>query len=295
MSGCNTIGNRFATLVPFATHVSNPRNLGMSTPAAGIQTQDLVTRSDAHGVATLTLNRPRQYNALSAAMLEALQAAVDDLATDRSVRVVVLAAAGKAFCAGHDLKEMRAHPDKAFQQVLFRRCSSVMLSLLRLPQPVIARVHGMATAAGCQLVATCDLAVASTEARFAVSGINVGLFCSTPSVALARNVNRKQAMEMLMTGDFIDADTALERGLINQVAAPDALDATVQALAGKICAKSGAAVAAGKNMFYKQLEMGISDAYDYTAEVMACNMMTADAGEGIDAFMAKRAPQWCHE
>src|SRR5699024_287516 len=202
---------------------------------------------------------------------------------------------GKAFCAGHDLKEMRAHPDKAYQQALFQRCSNVMLGLLRLPQPVIARVHGMATAAGCQLVATCDLAVASTQARFAVSGINVGLFCSTPSVALARNVNRKQAMEMLMTGDFIDADAALQRGLVNQVAAPDALDAAVHELAAKIRAKSGAAVATGKAMFYKQLEMGIGDAYDYTTEVMACNMMTADATEGIDAFMQKRRPEWRHE
>lgn len=255
----------------------------------------LITRSDDDGIATLTLNRPAQYNALSEAMLDALQSRLDELAEDRSARVVVLAAEGKAFCAGHDLKEMRAHTDKDYQKALFERCSRVMLDFLRLPQPVIARVHGMATAAGCQLVATCDLAVASTQAQFAVSGINVGLFCSTPSVALARNVVRKQAMEMLMTGDFIDAATAQARGLVNRVVEPGELDAAVHELADKIRAKSGAAVATGKAMFYKQLEMGISDAYGYTAEVMACNMMNADAAEGIDAFMQKRKPEWRHE
>lgn len=266
----------------------------MSTAAADMD-QALVTRHDDDGIVTLTLNRPAQYNALSAAMLAALQARLDELHDDRSARVVVLAAAGKAFCPGHDLKEMRAHSDKAWHKALFQRCSDVMLGLLRLPQPVIARVHGMATAAGCQLVASCDLAVASTEARFAVSGIRVGLFCSTPAVALSRNVTRKQAMEMLMTGDFIDADTALQRGLVNRVVEPAALDNAVRELADSILAKSGAAVATGKAMFYKQLEMGIGDAYDYTAEGMACNMMHADAAEGIDAFMEKRAPHWRHE
>lgn len=267
----------------------------MSSNATEIEHHALVQRSDDTGVATLTLNRPAQYNALSEAMLGALQAELDKLAADKQTRVVVLAGAGKAFCAGHDLKEMRQHADKAYHQALFQQCSAVMLSMLRLPQPIIARVHGMATAAGCQLVATCDLAIASTAARFAVSGINVGLFCSTPAVALTRNLQRKQAMAMLMTGDFIDAEAACSKGLVNQVVAPEELDAAVQGLAGKILAKSGAAVATGKAMFYRQLELGISDAYDYTAEVMAGNMMQADAGEGIDAFIAKRRPVWRHE
>ncbi len=267
----------------------------MSTAASAAIDEAIVQRRDDDGVTTLTLNRPKQYNALSEAMLQALQTTLDEIADDKTVRVVILAAAGKAFCAGHDLKEMRTHPDKPYQKALFERCSALMLSILRLPQPVIAQVHGMATAAGCQLVATCDLAVASTEARFAVSGINVGLFCSTPAVALSRNVARKPAMEMLMTGDFIDAATALERGLVNRVVEPEALDASARALADAIKAKSAAAVATGKRMFYKQLEMGVGDAYDYTAEVMACNMMSPDAAEGIDAFMQKRAPEWRHE
>lgn len=266
----------------------------MSTAASEID-DGILQRQDEEGIVTLTLNRPDQYNALSEDMLKALQSALDEIADDPAVRVVILAGAGKAFCAGHDLKEMRAHPDKIYQKALFERCSAVMLALLRLPQPVIARVHGTATAAGCQLVATCDLAVASTQARFAVSGINVGLFCSTPAVALSRNVARKPAMEMLMTGDFIDAHSAAERGLVNRVAEPEALDAAVRELAEAIRAKSAAAVATGKRMFYKQLELGVSDAYDYTAEVMACNMMAADAREGIDAFMQKRPPEWRHE
>lgn len=267
----------------------------MSSPASALDQETLLQRSDNNGVATLTLNRPDQYNALSEAMLAALQQTLDELKQDHSVRVVVLAAAGKAFCAGHDLKEMRAHPDKTYQKALFERCGQVMLGFLQLPQPVIARVQGTATAAGCQLVANCDLAVASSNARFAVSGINVGLFCSTPAVALTRNIVRKQAMEMLMTGDFIDAETACQRGLINRVVEPQELDAAVQQLADKILAKSAAAVTAGKAMFYKQLEMGVSDAYHYTAEVMACNMMNDDAAEGIDAFMQKRSPQWTHK
>lgn len=266
----------------------------MSTAASTMGDRDILLRHDDNGVTTLTLNRPSQYNALSEAMLDTLQAALDDIATDADVRVVILTGAGKAFCAGHDLKEMRAHPDKAYQKALFERCSQVMLSLVRLPQPVIARVHGTATAAGCQLVATCDLAVASTQARLAVSGINVGLFCSTPAVALSRNIERKQAMEMLMTGEFIDAHTALARGLVNRVAEPDALDDAVRAISDSIIAKSAAAVTTGKRMFYKQLEMGLSDAYDYAAEVMACNMMAHDAQEGIDAFMQKHRPEWRH-
>lgn len=267
----------------------------MSTAASAMGDHEILLRhDDDNGITTLTLNRPNQYNALSEAMLDALQTALDDIAGDERVRVVILAGAGKAFCAGHDLKEMRTHSDKAYQKALFERCSRVMLSLVRLPQPVIARVHGTATAAGCQLVATCDLAVASTQARLAVSGINVGLFCSTPAVALTRNIERKQAMEMLMTGEFIDAHTALARGLVNRVAEPDALDDTIRAVSDSILAKSAAAVAIGKRMFYKQLEMGLSDAYDYAAEVMACNMMSDDAQEGIDAFMQKRKPEWRH-
>jgi len=223
-----------------------------------------------------------------------LQSALDVIAADRSVRVVVIAGAGKAFCAGHDLKEMRANNRQEYYEALFRRCSKVMLSIQRLPQPVIARVHGVATAAGCQLVAQCDLAVASSDARFAVSGINVGLFCSTPSVPLGRNVGRKQAMEMLLTGEFIDAETARERGLINRVAAADQLDAELQRLIDAILAKSQVAVETGKAMFAKQLEMGIEAAYQYAGQVMACNMMAHDAGEGIDAFMLKRPAQWRH-
>jgi len=243
------------------------------------------------GVLTLTLNRPQQYNALSWAMLEALREALSS-AQDPAVRVVVLAGAGKAFCAGHDLKEMRANCTLDFQRRLFALCSEVMLSLIRLPVPVIARVHGIATAAGCQLVGMCDLAVASSQARFAVSGINVGLFCSTPSVALSRNMGRKEAFEMLVTGEFIDAEEAYRRGLVNRVVAPEALDEEVERLAAAIKAKSPVAVRMGKELFYRQLEMGIEAAYQLAGEVMACNMMAEDAAEGIDAFIEKRPPQW---
>jgi enoyl-CoA hydratase/carnithine racemase len=243
------------------------------------------------GVLTLTLNRPQQYNALSWAMLEALREALSS-AQDPAVRVVVLAGAGKAFCAGHDLKEMRANCTLDFQRRLFALCSEVMLSLIRLPVPVIARVHGIATAAGCQLVGMCDLAVASSEARFAVSGINVGLFCSTPSVALSRNMGRKEAFEMLVTGEFIDAEEACRRGLVNRVVDPASLDEEVERLAAAIKAKSPVAVRMGKKLFYRQLEMGIEAAYQLAGEVMACNMMTEDAAEGIDAFIEKRPPQW---
>jgi enoyl-CoA hydratase/carnithine racemase len=249
-------------------------------------------RSDTHGVATLTLNRPKQYNALSEELLTELQSALETIGKDESVRVVVIAGSGTAFCAGHDLKQMRATPRKAYYQKLFAQCSKVMMAITHLPQPVIARVHGIATAAGCQLVAQCDLAVASDNAKFAVSGINVALFCSTPSVPLARNVLRKQAMEMLLTGDFIDAHTAVERGLVNRAVPADQLDAAVAELAGKIINKSKVAVSIGKQMFYKQMEMGLEGAYQYAAEVMACNMMAEDVGEGIDAFVEKRTPVW---
>lgn len=264
------------------------------TTGATINEEPVLLRHDEGGIATLTLNRPGQYNALSEAMLAALQGELDRLADDRSIRVVVLAANGKAFCAGHDLKEMRARPDRAYYAELFRRCSRMMLSLIRLPQPVIARVHGIATAAGCQLVATCDLAVAADTARFATSGINVGLFCSTPAVAVSRNLPRKQALQMLLTGDFMDAQTALQWGLVNRVVPLAELDAAVRALAETILSKSAAAVASGKQMFYRQLEMGLEAAYEYASEVMACDMMTEDAAEGIDAFIARRAPVWRH-
>lgn len=254
--------------------------------------EPILLRQDTSGVATLTLNRPKQYNALSEELLAELQSALEAIGADTSVRVVVIAGSGAAFCAGHDLKQMRANPAKAYYDKLFAQCSRMMMTVTRLPQPVIARVHGIATAAGCQLVAQCDLAVASDNARFAVSGINVGLFCSTPSVSLGRNLPRKQAMEMLLTGDFIDAATAKERGLVNRVVPADKLDAEVQALAEAIIKKSPVAVSTGKKMFYKQVEMGMEAAYEYAAEVMACNMMAADAGEGIDAFMQKRPPEW---
>lgn len=254
--------------------------------------QSVLLRADDGGVATLTLNRPRQYNALTAEMLAALQAQLDSIAEDDSIRVVVFAGAGKAFCAGHDLKEMRPPQDEAYYNKLFAQCSNMMMTINRMPQPVIARVHGMATAAGCQLVAACDLAVAADTARFATSGINVGLFCSTPSVPVSRNLPRKQAMEMLLTGEFIDAQTALQWGLINRLAPEAELDVTLQELVGVILSKSPLAVTTGKQMFYKQLEMDVQAAYQYASEIMACNMMADDVGEGIDAFMGKRAPVW---
>ena len=253
--------------------------------------EPILLRSDRpDGLTTLTLNRPGQFNSLSKDLLTALQDALDAISSDESVRVVVIAGAGKAFCAGHDLKEMRANHDKAYMQALFAQCAKLMLTITRMPQPVIARVHGIATAAGCQLVSMCDLAVAADVARFAVSGINVGLFCSTPAVGLARNLGRKAALEMLLTGEFIDAMEARAKGLVNRVVPADALDAEIERLACGILAKSAVAIRMGKGMFYKQLEMGLSEAYDYAGEVMACNMMSEDAGEGIDAFMQKRKP-----
>lgn len=267
----------------------------MSTDTAVASQERLVLRSDVNGVATLTLNRPQQYNALSEELLAEMIAALEAIEQDAAVRVVVIASNGAAFCAGHDLKQMRAKPSQDYYRKLFAQCSRMMLTIARIPQPVIARVHGIATAAGCQLVAQCDLAVASENARFAVSGINVALFCSTPSVPLGRNVLRKQAMEMLLTGDFIDASTAQRYGLVNRVAPPERLDAEVAALAQRIVEKSAVAVATGKRMFYKHLEMGLEGAYQYAAETMACNMMAEDVGEGIDAFMAKRPPKWKHK
>jgi enoyl-CoA hydratase/carnithine racemase len=246
------------------------------------------------GVATVTLNRPKQFNALSEEVLAALQATLDGIAADESVRVVVLAANGKAFCAGHDLKQMRANPQEEYYNDLFNQCSRMMLTINQMPQPVIAKVQGLATAAGCQLVAACDLAVAVDTAVFATSGIRVGLFCSTPAVAVSRNLSRKHAMEMLLTGEFIDADTAVRYGLINRAIPADKLDEAVQELVNAIVSKSAVAVRTGKEMFYKQLEMGMEAAYEYASTVMACNMMAHDAGEGIDAFIDKRPSQWQH-
>lgn len=252
----------------------------------------LLQDRDDRGVVTLTLNRPGAFNALSEAMLAALAEALDAVADDDTVRVVLLGAAGKAFCAGHDLKEMRAEPSMEYYQRLFAQCTAVMLAIQRLPVPVIARVHGIATAAGCQLVAMCDLAVAGRDARFATSGINVGLFCATPGVALARNVPRKAAFEMLVTGDFIGAEQARELGLVNRVAAPEALDDEVEALVARILAKPGVAVAMGKALFYRQVEVGIDAAYADAGATMARNMMDPCALEGVQAFIDKRPADW---
>ena len=250
-----------------------------------------VTR-EARGVVTLTLNRPLAFNALSESLLAALQTELDALAQDASVRVVVLAAAGKAFCAGHDLKEMRAQPSLAYYQQLFAQCSRVMQSLQHVPVPVIARVQGIATAAGCQLVAQCDLAVAADTARFATSGVNYGLFCATPSVALSRNISRKAAFEMLVTGDFISAQQAQAQGLINRAVPLERLDAEVEKLVASIVAKPQVAIAMGKGLFYRQIENGLSAAYEDALQTMACNMMDADALEGVQAFIDKRVPHF---
>jgi enoyl-CoA hydratase/carnithine racemase len=251
----------------------------------------LVRHDDPRGVVTVTLNRPQAFNALSEAMLDALQAEFDALAKDEAVRVLVLAASGKAFCAGHDLREMRAAPSLAYYQQLFARAAKVMLSIQQLPVPVIAKVHGVATAAGCQLVASCDLAVALRSARFAVSGVNLGLFCSSPAVALSRNMGRKEAFEMLVTGEFIEAEEARRRGLVNRVADDLAgLDGAVEQLAASIVAKPRAAVALGKQLFYRQLEAGVAAAYVDAGQTMACNMMDEAALEGVQAFVEKRPP-----
>jgi enoyl-CoA hydratase/carnithine racemase len=255
----------------------------------------MVLRSDDQHIATLTLNRPQARNALSQGMITALQAQLDAIAQDTSIHVVVLAGAGPAFCAGHDLKEIRAAgfgPDYAKQ--LFDDCARLMQGLVSLPQPVIARVHGIATAAGAQLVASCDLAVSADNARFATPGVNIGLFCSTPMVALTRNLNHKHAMQMLLTGDLIDAAQALRFGLINQIVAEADLDAAVTALASKIASKSRHTLTMGKAAFYRQAEMPLAQAYDYARDVMVANLQARDAQEGIGAFIDKRPPVWCH-
>ena len=252
----------------------------------------LLNGRDPRGVVTLTLNRPQAFNALSEAMIDSLHAELEAAGRDASTRAIILAAGGKAFSAGHDLKEMRAKPSLAYYRTLFARCAEMMLGIQRLPVPVIARVQGIATAAGCQLVAMCDLAVASADARFAVSGVNLGLFCSTPGVALSRNVSRKSAFEMLVTGEMISAHDALEKGLINRVAAPEQLDAAVESLMASILAKPRAAIAFGKALFYRQIEEGLEAAYRDAIETMACNMMDEAALEGVQAFIEKRPPSW---
>jgi enoyl-CoA hydratase/carnithine racemase len=264
----------------------------MNTVRVADNVGPLVLERRQGSIAFLTLNRPAQYNALSEEMLAALEGALNALSTDTAVRVVVLGGAGKAFCAGHDLKQMKANPSLEYYRRLFADCSRLMLRIQSLPQPVIARVHGIATAAGCQLLAMCDLAVAASDARFAVSGINVGLFCATPSVPLSRNVGRKAAFEMLVTGDFIDAPTALERGLINRCVPAEALDAEIGRLADAIAAKPRAVIAAGKALFYRQLEADVVTAYRLAGEAMACNMIDEVAQEGVAAFIEKRSPNW---
>jgi enoyl-CoA hydratase/carnithine racemase len=257
--------------------------------------EPLLLTAVADGVATLTLNRGDRYNPLSRSMIAALQEELDRIATDSSVRVVVIAGRGKGFCAGHDLKELRAHAgreDQVWQQQMFDGCSAMLLTLTTLPQPVIARVHGIATAAGCQLVSMCDLAVASENAHFALPGVNVGIFCSTPAVGVGRNVSRKRAMQMLLTGETIDARTALEWGLVNEVVREDELDAAIARLTGIIRSRSASIVALGKRAFYGQIERDMEAAYALAAGVMANNMLEIDAHEGIDAFLAKREPRW---
>lgn len=253
---------------------------------------DLLRHDDERGVTTLTLQRPDAFNALSEELLTALQHEIDALAGQEHLRAVVIASSGRAFCAGHDLKQMRAQPSLAYYQRLFAQCGRMMMSLQALPVPVIAKVQGLATAAGCQLVAQCDLAVAASNARFAVSGVNLGLFCATPSVALTRNLSRKKAFEMLATGQFISADEARAHGLVNRVAAPEALDAAVEELLQSILPKPRLALALGKQLFYRQLESGMQAAYEDAAQTMACNMMDASALEGVQAFIDKRPPRW---
>jgi len=264
----------------------------MSASADEVVDESVLLREDSDGITTLTLNRPAQYNALSGEMLSALQIALDDIRHDDSTRIVIIAASGKAYCPGHDLKELRSSEERNFHQALFDQCSKVMLTINQMQQPVIARVHGIATAAGCQLVANCDLAVSTEDARFAVSGINLGLFCSTPAVPLSRNMGRKQALHMLLTGDFISAQTAQQYGLVNEVVPAAELEQATMTLARKIAAKPVQAIKLGKDMFYRQLPMDLSDAYAFASERMTCNLDSDDAREGFDAFIQKRKPAW---
>jgi enoyl-CoA hydratase/carnithine racemase len=277
-----------------ASHAPRPTSADPQSPASSPSpSSSSPILSEARGALQwITLDRPKAFNALSESLLEALQRELDRIAADPAIRVVVLAARGRAFCAGHYLHEMRADPNESYYRELFAQCARMMMTIQRMPQPVIARVQGIATAAGCQLVAMCDLAVASEQASFAVSGVNLGLFCSTPAVALSRNVPRKRAMEMLLTGDFIDAQQALEWGLVNRVVPEAQLDETVTALADRIAEKPPVAIAMGKQLFYRQLEMGIEGAYQLAGQTMACNMMEASTLEGVQAFIDKRKPNW---
>jgi len=265
----------------------------MPAEAAHASASPILLPSFNEGIARLTLNRPRQYNALSTTLMSEMQECLDQIAQDPLVRAVIIEGAGKGFCAGHDLKELREHSgDREFFQSVFKQCSKLMVSLTTLPQPVIAKVHGIATAAGCQLVASCDLAIAAETARFGTPGVNIGLFCSTPMVALSRAVPRKQAMEMLLTGDMIDAAEATSLGLINRAVPEEDLHNSAQSLAEKIIAKSPLTLKIGKEAFYRQVEYGLVEAYAYTSEVMTTNMLARDAEEGIDAFVEKRKPEW---
>lgn len=257
----------------------------------------LLERHDTNSIAHLKMNAPEKLNALSEEMLSALQSQFDSLQNDRQIRAVILSGSGKAFCAGHDLKEMTAGRQaedggKAYFTELFQKCARMMTSIQKLPQPVIAQVHGIATAAGCQLVASCDMAVAADSTRFGVNGVNIGLFCSTPMVALSRNIPRKQAFEMLTTGQFINAERACELGLVNRIASEDELEEATTELAETVASKLAVAVKIGKEAFYNQLQMPLSEAYDYTGSVMAENMLFRDTEEGISAFIEKRDPNW---
>lgn len=264
----------------------------MTSPSQTDAAQPILLRDDADGIATLRLNRPQAYNALSMALMESLLAALDAVATDPAVRVVIVAGTGKGFCAGHDLRELRANPARDAYAETFATCGRLMQRIVALPKPVIARIHGIATAAGCQLVASCDLAVAAASARFAVPGVNIGLFCSTPMVALSRAVGRKAAMEMLLTGDMISASRAAEMGLVNRVVPDGELGDAVMAMARHVASRSAVSIRLGKEAFYRQLELGLTDAYAFASGVMTRNMLEAEAREGIGAFLEKRPPRW---
>ena len=264
----------------------------MTANASPRPDEPTVLRDDTDGVVTLTMNRPAARNALSMALMTAMMDALKTIRNDTAVKVVVIAGAGPAFCAGHDLKELRANPSRQSYEAAFELCSRLMMTIVHLPQPVVAKVHATATAAGCQLVASCDLAIAAAGAKFATPGVNIGLFCSTPMVALSRAVGRKRAMEMLLTGEAIGAEEARAAGLVNRVVALDALDAEAETLTQKLAEKSPLTVSIGKEAFYRQIDLGLEDAYAFASATMTRNMMAADAIEGIDAFLEKRKPAW---
>ena len=261
-------------------------------PVTKENSEALIIRNDAEGISNIILNRPNAYNSLTIESMELIIEELSDISEDSSIKVIILSGAGKGFCAGHDMKDLRANPEKSFYEKTFKTSSNLMMSIINCPKPVIAKVHGIATAAGCQLVSTCDLAVADENARFATPGVNIGLFCTTPMVGLSRNVTRKHAMEMLLTGDFISAQRAYEIGLVNRVVPEAELDSATLGLANKMAAKSPLTLKIGKEAFYKQLDKDMSGAYEYCSRVMVENMMARDAEEGIDAFLEKRTPVW---